>query len=395
MSADSSVFSCLPIAERDSFLQQAFQQLDQRHLFGVAPRVCRLWHQLSLSIITSLTAKIATEQAAEQLTMWMAHHGHVLHSMQLCIWDSGCPGLAAHALLQTLIPAADLRSLDLSYGGYELIPSFGTTLEALTQLTSIRICGVFGCSLEQPILGLKELCSLAWPGRYFTGPFLEQLPNSLGQLTHLDFRENCVSAVQLTHLRKLAQLKQLALGHFSKPSELSWLVGLPITTVTIQFRNHEQQDVASFLQEAAGGLQELVLVTLGSMEATLLPLHQATQLRSLSLSEVWPGTAQVAALTTLTRLTLGGCGMNSNALESLTALSNLRELWLLDQPEEDAGLVSIMSALAASLPTLTALYLLDGFALVAARDAFKPRVVEDRKRENSTVYVLTLASSGD
>ena len=148
MSADSSVFSCLPIAERDSVLQQAFQQLDQRHLFGVAPRVCRLWHQLSLSIITSLSAKVTTEEAAGQLALWMTHRGHVLHNMQLRIEGPGCPSLAPGALLQTLGAAANLRSLHLWCDYWDMS---GTTLEALTQLTSLCIPGALSPSIKQAI----------------------------------------------------------------------------------------------------------------------------------------------------------------------------------------------------------------------------------------------------
>ena len=101
MPADASAFSCLPLAVRDSLLQQAFQQLDQHHILGVAPRVCRLWHQLSLSIITSLDAKISTtEEAAEQLRRWIQRHGTGLTSLDLILKEPVCLAAAAMPLLQ-------------------------------------------------------------------------------------------------------------------------------------------------------------------------------------------------------------------------------------------------------------------------------------------------------
>ena len=87
MASDNSAFSCLPHAVRDSILQQAFRKLDQRHLFGVAPLVCRLWHHLASTMITSLDVKVSTQAAAEQLSLWIQNHGGGLDSMELLIMD--------------------------------------------------------------------------------------------------------------------------------------------------------------------------------------------------------------------------------------------------------------------------------------------------------------------
>ena len=102
------------------------------------------------------------------------------------------------------------------------------------------------------------------------------------QLTHLDMTDSYFSVPNLSCLHKFLRLKQLALGYFNELSELWRLVGPPITTIRIDFPCEEQQSVASFLQEAAGGLErELMLVTPDAMEAMLLPLEKAAQLRSL------------------------------------------------------------------------------------------------------------------
>ena len=137
--ADSSVFSCLPIAVRDSLLQQAFQLLDQLHMFGVAPRVCRLWQQLSLSIITSLKVIIGRAEAARQFTRWMQNHGTSLQSLDLRLEGSVCDSTELQSLLESVEGADQLRSLAISTPHSSSI--LDICLIDLTSLTSLRIKG--------------------------------------------------------------------------------------------------------------------------------------------------------------------------------------------------------------------------------------------------------------
>ena len=138
LQAPRLAFTCLPLAVRDSLLQQAFQQLDQRHLFGVAPRVCRLWDQLALSIITSLNMKITTGKSAEQLSLWMKDHGAGgLGSLVLELDRPVCQTTAAHSLLESLPAALQLRSLALSTTNWTAV--LDAPLPPLTNLTSLSI----------------------------------------------------------------------------------------------------------------------------------------------------------------------------------------------------------------------------------------------------------------
>ena len=213
MSADASAFSCLPLAVRDSLLQQAFQQLDQRHLFGVAPRVCRLWHQLSLSIITSLDVKITTEEAAEQLDLWIVNHGDTLVNMQLDSTLAVCQTRAGRSVLRSLGAAAQLRSLSI------LTNSSGTNLDvALPPLANLTHLSIDSCSVTptmlSSILSFRSLNSLSLCYMYVMhganiwvswSSMMEQMATSLVGLTSLDLGFH-VSSEGLAHLRALPQL---------------------------------------------------------------------------------------------------------------------------------------------------------------------------------------------
>ena len=186
---DSSVFSCLPIAVRDSLLQQAFQLLDQPHMFGVAPRVCRLWHQLAVSIIgTSLKVIISRAEAAKQFAMWMQNHGTTLQSLDLQLSLAVCHMAELQFLLQSVGGADQLRSLTIS-APFSLT-MLDIPLLCFTSLVSLRIEGcVFKAgSLCDAIPCLTTLNSLSLDTIYGDvpwGPFLQQIATSLVKLTSL------------------------------------------------------------------------------------------------------------------------------------------------------------------------------------------------------------------
>ena len=122
MEASTTCLQDLPLKVRDSMLQQAFQQLDQRHQFGVVTLVCRLWHGLALSISKHIDVSIPTRAAAEPLRTWVAKHGHSLESITIVLDNpgglhaaSGAPAVAtAAAAAGFLSPAPLLRSLRIS-----------------------------------------------------------------------------------------------------------------------------------------------------------------------------------------------------------------------------------------------------------------------------------------
>ena len=378
MSADaSSAFSCLPLAVRDSLLQQAFQQLDQRHLFGVAPRVCRLWHQLSLSIITSLDVNITSEAAAEQLRLWMMNRGAAgLNSLLLGLDFAVCRTPASSSLLQSLGAATQLRSLDVS-GGY-LLAVLDVPLPLLTNLTSLSL---IHCRLPpavvSSILSLSSLNSLSLhvigdDPRGIWSTTVEQMATRLVGLTSLTLGVS-VSNECLAHLRGLPHLKRLSVAvGVGRASSLRHLNGLPVTSIYIDFEQGTLGDAATWLHSAASGLEHLTLHTSWSpmLLTSSLPLYKAVHLQSLELARVKPDLTQLAALTQLTKLSLWKCDMHDDDVCGLSTLTGLQNLEL-DCNPGITGAQGSMEVLARSMPQLDSLSLLSTGAQDAAQLAFQ------------------------
>ena len=382
MAADSSAFSCLPLAVRDSILQQAFQQLDQQHLVGVAPRVCRLWHQLSLSIINSLVAKIGTAEGAEQLSLWMQNHGAGLDTLNLQVFES------AQSLFHAFGAAEQLCTVTLaSTSWYQRF--FNVALHPLTNLTRLGI----GSSLPtapviDSILGLTLLESLsisAVVGGHNWQHLVPQLATRLIKLTNLELSDMGQGArpATLNHLRSLPDLKDLQVC-VVPDSELPLMGRLPITSAHFRVSDESQLgNLNAWLEDAPGCLQLLWLMGSysGSYSGSVavcahgLHLHIATQLKSLGMRRVQPDTAEVAALTNLTSLMLGSCGLDDAAVCKLSTLCSLRELSLWDN-NGVVGADGSMEVLASSMPHLTKLCLRGTSAQEAAQLVFGERVVD-------------------
>ena len=296
MPADASAFSCLPLAVRDSILQQAFQQLDQRHLFGVAPRVCRLWHQLSLSIITSLDVKISTAEAGEQLTLWMMNHGTSLQCLDLFVSVPFCLTPAPSELLQVVGSATQLRSL--AYSQVHAGIGFMKVHFSLSPLTKLRSLNITRCLPSQEtftsilsLTGLRNLsmCNLVqsgWPECPPVG-FVSNLTRNLCQLTSLDFTGTEFKVSELLHLHDLPKLEQLHLAHKGYQAQhLQQLGTLPITSIGISMDSRDAgREVCSWLQQSSATLQRLSLHGYRRMEEvfSLKSLCQASNLTSLQL----------------------------------------------------------------------------------------------------------------
>ena len=383
MSADASAFSCLPLAVRDSLLQQAFQQLDQRHLFGVASRVCRLWHQLSLSSSTRLDVKITTEAAAEQFSLWMQNHGAAgLLSLLLCLDQAICRTPAARSLGQSLRAAMQLRSLRISTDN-----SFAVLDVRLSHLTNLTSLSIKSCILKpavlRSILRLRSLNSLSlshiWANvhggycRHYLGRVMKQMATRLVGLTSLDLGV-AVSPEGLAHLRALPQLKRLSLGITVATSSLRHLNALPVTSIHIHSTAEQLSDVSSWLHSAALGLEHLVLHNYGGWTAPvcLLPFHKAVDLQSLRLWSVKPDLTQLAALTQLTSLSLTQCRVIDADVCMLAALTGLQNLRLCYNPDI-TGAQGSMEVLARSMPQLATLGLVETAAQAAAQQAFLGR----------------------
>ena len=390
MSADSSAFGCLPLAVRDSLLQQAFQQLDQLHLVGVSPRVCRLWYQLSLSIITSLDSNISNKEAAEQLKYWIQRHGAGLTSLDLLLAPAAWP-----SVLQSLRAAKELRSLSLSAreASTRLANAINFSFHALTNLTSLSISNCDTTTVARnSILRLTKLSSLGLCGRrmiYDCGPFLEQLSTSLVGLTKLDLLDSAVDVDDLEHLQNLPQLKELLIDEPFSVNELVRLA-LPFTAVGISGNHSTVGDACLWLQTAAMRLQRLAFfgsglqysafepMELQDISALQVPILQLLQLKVFKAHYVSLNIVHVAALTQLTQLVLKKCGLDDAAVCSLSSLSNLQVLKLPWNPQI-TGAQGSMEVLATSMPQLTSLALggwdCGASAEVAAQLAFRQRLL--------------------
>ena len=393
MSEDSSVFSCLPVEVRNSILRQAFQQLDQRHLFGVAPRVCRLWRQLSLSIIVSLVAKIRTVKAAQQLALWIQKHGAGLETMEFHFDEYLWSRNASAYLMSSFQAAENLRSLSLSADGHPM--SLDVPLPTFSCLTTLSICWCHpNGTMLKSMLNLTQLSSLSLSnirtggrvGKHGSGkwkwkwePFMEELAADLSELTSLDFSGIGMDIDALAHLHELPKLKQLCVGNVTAANELSQLVGLPITSINIIVDPETVDYVSDWLLDAAGSLQELSLLNQtseGLVPARSIPLHKAVQLKSFTGFYVELSIAHLASLTQLTSLDLKVCGLDDAAVCRLSSLSNLKELVLSGNPGFTGSQGSV-EVLATSMPQLTSLKICsDMLAYDAACLAFGQRVVK-------------------
>ena len=378
---DSSVFSCLPITVRDSLLQQAFQQLDQRYLFGVAPRVCRLWHQLSLSTITRLEITICTARAAEQLSLWMANHGTILQHLSLDMAEPVCRSTSdLQPLLQSVGAAEQLRSLNISTPRLRRL-SLGVSLTMLTKLTSLHIKGCTLCESIPHATTLRNLSINTLYTRSEYGAFMQQVSASLVQLSRLELDGSSgAGAADMNHLCALPQLQQLELRQFVYARELSKLEPLPITRIHINMEEGAEAGVGRWLHQSAAGLRTLLYCKRPSSSnafvaiSPLVPLQHAPLLTSLAMSDMQPNLTHLAALTQLTALGLNTCGLDDAGIVRLAGLSEFRILGVKGN-KGISGAAGSMEVVAKSMPDLTAFYV-DGVAAQEAARHFGPEKVK-------------------
>ena len=349
--------------------------------------VCHLWHQLSLSIITSLDVKITTEEAAEQLSLWMKNHGATVTNMQLHLTSAVCQTRAGRSLLQSFGQAVQLRSLHICSDS-----RLGLLDTPLSPLSNLRSLSITSTSLAEPvvssILSLSILDTLRLsnvdvqvPGDHVYTPwdsplFVQQIAMRLVQLTSLaDLRLAVVGIDGLAHLHSLPQLKRLTLRGATGASSLGKLRELPITSIDVTATPETLIHVSSWLNDAGRHLTLRNQVHFGSLlPAASLPLHSAANLKSLTMRRVQLDISQLTTLTQLNSLVLDDCGLNDGNVHSMSGLSGLRSLDLSYNPDV-TGAQGTMDVLARSMPHLTSLRLLGTAAEEAAERAFQGRIV--------------------
>ena len=400
MVSDSSAFSCLPQAVRDSILQQAFRQLDQRHLFGVAPLVCRLWHQLASSIITSLDVKLSSQAAAEQLSLWIRNHRDRLDSMEVQMNNEGwhCQKSAFSCILQALGAASMLRKLAWKFNMKFGYASLSVLLPSLTTLTRLSISHVqlqkatLASLLQLTNLRSLSLCHtdvIAW-----WEPFSERISTSLVKLTYLDFRGTPFPIKGLLHLRSLPELQELLLTEVD-PSDVSQLVGLPIISIGIRIEEflgpETMSQTCSWLKKYSGQLKGLGICNPQNAHPLLikapgLPLLELAQMKSLVLERVLPNLGHLPMLTQLTELVMYQCDLDAGEVCKLTSLSALQCLGFSWGALK--GETGPMEVLARAMPALTRLRLMGSNAVHNAVLTFGHRVISTDESGRAAVVFL-------
>ena len=329
----SSPFDLLDAAMRDPFLQQAFRQLDQRHLYGVIPRVCRSWHNLSTTSTSSMTVKSSTELGVEteqpdaviSFSEWLQHHIAKITSLDLSLERPSDTSDFAD-MLHTISSATHLCKLrlDLDYNDDNGdVPESFAGLAALTNLTSLTLKH---CNLYLPafssISSLTQLRTLDLTGVGFLGCYneegaklLPELISNLGNLTHLTLSGYGYWDSQLVDcVRGLANLVELDIRRgLVSSSSIQLLQGLPITGVWIILRDPgDVIQVASWLERCIPTTLECLMIRFlrdfelqpSQVSCLLAPLRSTgPQLQGLSLVGLLLSQADLSIITGLTQLT--------------------------------------------------------------------------------------------
>ena len=358
MESGSCAFSCLPQDFRHSFLQQAFKQLDQRHLLCIVPFVCRPWHTLAVSCSSKLDVKVQTAPAGKSLTSWVQKNGYNLQHLSVSfdaspgnIFDSTTP----EQLLQMVkTTAPQLQSLCFE-GKEGRRLALGVPLSSLSQLTSLELSSwKCGAGLAASLSALAQLRSLdlskssAVPLPQDMGDVVIGLGSKLTQLTNVDLSRtwNDWGPQKLSILlSSLPQLKVLRLEYEGVPADLVTLLRPNLEVPAIELLLTDTNDVskaAAWLRCSGGTVEGLGLYTTReaaeevSNGAHLLPLLTllqplpAPKLRSLRLyhCELRGHCSPLTILTQLKVLALHECELREGDLMKLSALTGLHELHL-------------------------------------------------------------------
>jgi hypothetical protein len=349
-------------------LTQAFQQLDQQQLYGVACRVCRAWQQLTLRSFHTINLTLSSAATAQQFSSWMRKYGTYLHHLTLDNVVIYFGPLASFQQLSAELPSArNLLSLKMLYwpASADLAP-----LSTLANLTSLQISHIYPPSptMWPPLYLLSKLQALNLSHTGLAHCDVPCLVSSLQQLTSLDLSHGGVSitAEALNALRGLPKLQELQLMGCNINSKLQQAVQLPCTEVTLSFEDNAEQLQDLLCQPWAEKLVQLEIsygtFWPGEEEARLLlmPLTSLSRLRSLTVG--FPccasSVSMLAGLTSLTRLQLQvvnilvyGIGA---ALNQLSGLPGLRELNVsaLEEVQDSTAERALRDDLKRSLPQL-------------------------------------------
>ena len=399
--SSSCMFDLLDAAMRDPFLQQAFRQLDQRHLYGIVPMVCRSWHHLSTTSSSSLTVEISTElnketgepDAAISFSEWLGCNIEHLTRLDLTfgmpsLGVSEPPKYEAAGMLLTITGATQLCSLRLNRFPYmsHCFPyqtiANGPVFAGFSALTTLTSFALHSCSLSRPAfssvlaaltqlreLDLKDVRVLAddedeYEDEDEEEDIMQVLTSSLVNLRSLTLnnfnglptllptlnRNHNLSTLVcvedgLVCIRSLPKLVHLDIRGTLVPSGklVDFTRGLPVTGVTISL--HDPGHVL----EVAGWLERCVPTTLRYLELYMPGnFERFSRTFELQPSQVSRLLAPLgAAGGQLQALKLRGFDLSQgDSVNSITRLTHLTSLSLYDCKFHEDGWALLQQAFA-------------------------------------------------
>jgi hypothetical protein len=335
---DEDNFACLPPDLLNSFLLEAWDHLDQREFYGIIPRVCRSWRQLSYAPSTirsssSIVVSPASKNSFRELLGRISKHGPILQQFHICFSRLSLLGwspYSGHSITESLATspsAGHLRSFTIKKCMHAV---HLTHLSAFNQLIALTLSGCRLVLNPNELSNVSSLRSLdtSWSSVLIT----RNLIAPLQQLTSLNVIGNAIFPDDntLEAVWALPQLQFLELGYCnlltqtlsqlpaSACKDLSVLsLGVQLREIAEELRTAQSQDASSILNAAPlQSLSSLDLTYYGEtpwvkdqLSAFIYPLTtSAPKLRNLRLvgQEFWLGenASVLSALTQLTSLDL-------------------------------------------------------------------------------------------
>ena len=345
MTEDVPILNRLPSRESEALLLQAWQQLDQRHRFGIIPRVCSSWYHLSLPTFTSLEVTLRSKDAMQQLGMWLRHHGSTLRRFSLeyrvnGLWGDLCGAVQSCSCLQEL----------------QLIGGRGVDLQQLKQLTSVRFLQSDRDIIQQFLMSLPlQLRSLdlykehyqTWLG--YEESIIHGIFSRLPNLTRLDVRSTCIPFSFLASCPNLPPLQELKaeLPWGMADSEWAALAKLPCSCLDVKVSTYDTFSESSLETTLTWCTSQRGKECLGKL--TGMSWHCDTYHLGASPYGLWPRavlSCVATAATNLKDLTLKGLGiMDVMDINLLSGLTQLRSLSFSYDGPPDADVVSPLAAL--------------------------------------------------
>jgi hypothetical protein len=339
MATDGSCsFSLLPKDASEALLLQAWQQLDQHHRFGIIPRVCSSWYNLSLPTFTSLKLALRDEVSTQQFAAWLRRHGSILHHLSVNTMQLTEP--STHLLsgvLGSMNSCKSLSSLHLLCwnGPTSLAEQLLTHLTSLTMRCRGKVALDYGQFYrnDRPQLRALDLHGskyYAFLGEAEVHRLLSALPN----LTSLDLRHTLIPLTHLASCPSLPFLEDLKLsitGGSDLQIALSALAVLPCSCLYVALWGDDKMQ--QFKTWSAGQQGKNCLGRITSMHWYLRGLVPPQPLSHAALSCLAEAAGQLKHLD----LT----GSNNASVKDLALLTGLAQLTSLSftyagSPDADA-----------------------------------------------------------